>query len=105
MTEQPLTGPVVPTQVARPWRATLRTVVQVGIPAFIILLGALPPILETVADGMGEALPPEVSAWLLAVATFITLAAGTLARIAAIPKVDELLRAVNLDADGGKHSG
>jgi hypothetical protein len=98
-------GPVVPTQVARPWRATLRTVVEVGIPAFLVLLGVVPPVLETVADGMGAALPPGVAGWLLGTAAVITLAAGTLARIAAIPGVDRLLRAVNLDAAGrGKHS-
>lgn len=103
MTEQPMHGPLVPTQVARPWRATARTVLEVGIPAFIVLLGVLPAVLETVADGMGSTLPESLHSWLLGSAAFITLAAGTLARVAAIPGVDRLLGSLHLDASG-KHS-
>jgi hypothetical protein len=108
MTEQPYQppAPVVPTQVARPWRATWRTVVQVGIPAFLILLGVLPEVLETVIDGMGDHLPDGVRGVLAAAAAFITALAGTLARIAAIPRVNDALKAVNLSADGrGRHVG
>lgn len=96
--------PVVPTQVARPWRATWRTVVQVGIPAFAILLGVLPEVLETVIDGMGDQLPDGLRAWLAGSALFITALAGTLARLAAIPAVNNALRVVRLSADGrGRH--
>lgn len=107
MTEQPIeqpVGPVVPTQVARPWRATWRTVVQVGIPAVVILVGVLPEVLETVIDGMGDHLPADVRGVLAAAAAFITALAGTLARVAAIPAVNNALKAVNLSADGrGRH--
>lgn len=97
------TGPVVPTQVARPWRATLRTMVEVGLPAFVVLLGVVPPVLETVVDDWRDVLPPELITWLAGAAALITLAAGTLARIAAIPGVDRMLKGVGLNA-GGKHS-
>ena len=90
--------PAVPTQVARPWRATWRTVVQVGIPAFGILLGILPEVLEEIVTGMGDHLPPGLRAGLLGAAVVITALAGTLARIAAIPKVNEALKAVHLSA-------
>jgi hypothetical protein len=93
-------APVVPTQVARPWRATWRTVVQVGIPAAIILVGVLPEVLETIIDGMGDHLPADVRLALLAAAAFITALAGTLARLAAIPRVNDALKAVHLSADG-----
>lgn len=98
-------APAVPTQVARPWRATWRTVVQVGIPAFLVLLGVLPVVLETVIDGMGNHLPDGVRAWLAGAALFITALAGTLARVAAIPAVNNALRVVRLSADGrGRHA-
>jgi hypothetical protein len=104
MTEQPIegtvVGPVVPTQVAKPWRATWRTVVQVGIPACIIMVGVLPEVLEVILDGMGAYLPAEARATLAGAAAVITALAGTLARIAAIPRVNEALRVVKLSADG-----
>lgn len=105
MTEQ-VAAPVVPTQVARPWRATWRTVVQVGLPAFLIFAGVLPEILETVIGGMGDTLPAGVRAWLAAAAAVVTAAAGTLARIAAIPAVNDWLKVLSLSADGrGRHAG
>ena len=90
--------PAVPTQVARPWRATWRTVVQVGIPAFGVLLGILPEVLEEIVAGMGDTLPAGLRAGLLGAAVVITAMAGTLARIAAIPRVNEALKAVRLSA-------
>jgi hypothetical protein len=98
--------PVVPTQVARPWRATWRTVVQVGIPAFIVLLGILPEVLQLIISGMGDHLTPGIRLALAGAATFITAMAGTLARIAAIPRVNEALKVIRLSADGrGRHVG
>lgn len=90
--------PVVPSQVARPWRATWRTVLQVGLPAFALLAGVLPEVLAAVLDGMGDTLPEGFRLWLLGAAAVVTAVAGTLARIAAIPGVNRLLAAVNLDA-------
>ena len=99
---------VVPSQVARPWRATLRTVLQVGLPAFALLVGVLPEVLAAVVDGMGDSLPDGLRLWLLGAAAVVTALAGTLARVAAIPGVNRLLAAVNLDAGApavfGRHS-
>jgi hypothetical protein len=107
LAEAGVATPVVPTQVARPWRATWRTVVQVAIPAFAILVGVLPEVLQTIVDGMGAHLTADVRLALLGAAAFITALAGTLARIAAIPKVNEALKVVSLSADGrgGRHVG
>jgi hypothetical protein len=99
---------VVPSQVARPWRATLRTVLQVGLPAFALLVGVLPEVLAAVLDGMGDTLPDGLRLWLLGAAAAVTALAGTLARIAAIPGVNRLLASVNLDAGApavfGRHA-
>lgn len=89
---------VVPSQVARPWRATARTVLQVGLPAFALLVGILPEVLAAVITGMGDTLPEGLRLWLLGAAAVVTALAGTLARIAAIPGVNRLLASVNLDA-------
>jgi hypothetical protein len=75
------------TQAAFPWRAAWRTVVQVGIPAFIGLLWILPLIIQEVLDGLGEQLPPAVYGFLAAAAATITALAGVLARISALPGV------------------
>lgn len=75
------------TQAAFPLRAALRTAVQVGIPAFLGLLLILPPIIQTVLDGFGRHLPPEMYGWLAGAAVVITAASATLARISAIPGV------------------
>lgn len=82
----------VSTQAAFPIRAALRTAVQVGLPAFIGLLLILPPIIQTVLDGFGQHLPPEIYAWLGGAAAVITAASATLARISAIPGVIEWTR-------------
>lgn len=75
------------TQAANPGRAALRTAVQVGIPAFVGLLGILPLIIQAIVDGFGQHLPPSIYLWLTAAATVITAASATLARISAIPGV------------------
>lgn len=75
----------VSTQAAFPWRAFWRTAVQAGIPAFIGLLGILPPIIQMILDGFGRHLPPEMYAWLAGAAVVITAAAATIARIMAYP--------------------
>jgi hypothetical protein len=81
-----------PTQAEFPGRAALRTAVQVGIPAFLGLLLILPQIIQTVLDGFGQHLPPELYAWLAAAAAVITAASATLARLAAIPGVIDWTR-------------
>lgn len=77
----------VTTQAANPGRATIRTAVQVGIPAFVALLVILPQIIQAIVDGFGQHLPPSIYLWLTGAATVITAASATLARISAIPGV------------------
>ncbi|MET4094710.1 hypothetical protein [Arthrobacter sp. UYCu712] len=60
---------------------------QVGIPAFVGLLGILPLIIMTIVDGFGQHLPPSLYLWLTGAAAVITAASATLARISAIPGV------------------
>ena len=87
-----------PSQVAHPWRATLRTIVQVGVPLFGFVLLAGPPILTILAEDLGTHLPPGVTAWLLGAAAVITAVSGAVARIMALPRVNEALRRIRLDA-------
>jgi hypothetical protein len=96
------------TQVAHPWRATLRTAVEVGIPAFIGLAIILPLVLsELTAGPLSGYIPPFVTAWLIGTAGFITAAAAAIARIAAIPGVVDwtrkYLRFLAPDDKPGRH--
>lgn len=77
-----------PTQTRRPWRATIRTALAVGIPAILLL----PTIIQTIVDELGPNLPPRFTAWLLAAGVIITAVATTITRILAIPQVELLLR-------------
>jgi hypothetical protein len=77
-----------PTQVQRPWRATVRTILQVGIPAIL----ALPAIVQAVVDELGGTLPPNITAALVAVGAVLTALAALLARLMAIPAVEVLFR-------------
>ena len=76
-----------PTQAQYPWRTAIRTFVQVVIPAVIGLALILPLILDTALAGVGQLLPPEVSAWLTGVAVAIAAVAATVARMMALPPV------------------
>ena len=71
------------TQAQHPWRAAIRTAVEVGIPAFVGLLGILPFIVQDILDNFGQHLPPAVYAWLAGAALVITAASATLAKIMA----------------------
>ena len=88
----------VPTQVAHPGVTTARTIVQTAIPALLVLVVIVPEILQAVVDGMGESLPDGLRLWLLGAAAFVTAVAGTLARIFAIPGVNESLAKLGLKA-------
>lgn len=66
--------PVTPTQVARPWRATVRTVFQ----GVVALAAILPVVLAGLPLG-------PAAAGALAIA-------GTITRIMAIPQVEEFLQ-------------
>ncbi|MFP3579991.1 hypothetical protein SB659_10460 [Arthrobacter sp. SIMBA_036] len=76
-----------PTQARYPWKTTIRTAFQVGIPAFVGLLVILPPILQDVVTTFGHQLPPGLTAWLAGAAVTITAASALLARISAMPGV------------------
>lgn len=65
----------------------LRTIVQVGIPAFITFAGVLP----TIIDALGLPVDGKVYGVLLASAAVITAVAGALTRVFAIPAVNEFL--------------
>lgn len=80
------------TQSTHPWKTTMRTAFQVGIPAFVGLLLILPPILTDVVDTFGHQLPDGFTGWLVAAAATITATSALLARIAAMPRAIEWTR-------------
>ncbi|QGH74511.1 membrane protein [Arthrobacter phage Kuleana] len=92
----------VPSQVANPWRAVWRTVLEVGIPAFGLVLFAGPAVLQILAEELGAVLPAGLIAWLLGAAAALTAAAAALTRIMALPRVNELLSRIKADAGAPK---
>jgi hypothetical protein len=78
---------VAPTGPTAPSKAFWRTVLQVGIPAFVGLVGIAPEVLQTVVDGFGQQLPQGFVLWLTGAAVTLTAASATLARIMASEKV------------------
>lgn len=74
-------------QQRHPWRAVLRTVVEAVVPLIIIF----PLIVPIVNEELGAYLPEGWQAAAVAVATFITAVMAAIARILAIPQVDEWL--------------
>lgn len=77
-----------PTQTRRPWRATLRTALAVGIPAILLL----PTIVQAAIEELGPHLPPSMTKWLVAAGAIITAVAALITRIMALPQVELLLR-------------
>ncbi|WPM94349.1 hypothetical protein VG1_CDS0025 [Arthrobacter phage Cupello] len=92
----------VPSQVANPWRAVWRTVLEVFVPAVMLLLFAGPAILEILAEELGAVFPPGFIAWLLGAAGILAALAGAFTRIAALPRVNEWLGRFKLDAGAPK---
>lgn len=80
------------TQEAHPWRATLRTAVQIAVPALVLFVVAQ-PIIE---DQMGAYLPDAWSAWYAGAAAFLTAAGATLTRLMALPSAQRLLERIGL---------
>lgn len=77
------------------WFATqrvIRTIVQVGIPAFITFAGVLP----TIISALGLNVDSTVYLWLLSAAAVVTAVAGALSRVMAIPAVNEWLTHLGL---------
>ena len=89
---------LVPTQVANPWRAALRTFLAVAVPAVGLVLFVGPEILRILADELGAVFPPGFIAWLLGAAGVLSALASAVTRVMAIPRVNELLGRVKLDA-------
>lgn len=87
-----------PTQVNYPWRAALRTAVQVGIPTLITLVAILPFIIQVVLEELGEAMPDGLRLWLLGAAGFITALATVITRIMANPTINAWLTRIGLGA-------
>ena len=80
------------TQAAYPRRAVIRTVVEVGIPAFLALALLVPEIVQVILDQFGEQLPAGARVWLLAVAALITGVAAVITRILALPRAIDFAR-------------
>lgn len=68
-------------------KRVLRTIVQVGIPAFVLFAAVLPQII----DALGLPADSEVRLWLLGAAAALTAVAAGLARVMAIPAVNTWL--------------
>jgi Sec-independent protein secretion pathway component TatC len=79
-------------QVIDTGRRVARTVIQVGIPAFLALAAGLPVLLAQAKVFVS----PNLYAALVGIAAAITAIAALLTRIMAIPKVNEFLELVNL---------
>lgn len=70
----------------------LRTVVQIGIPAFLAFALVLPQIIEA----LGLPVDSELRLWLVAVAAIVTAVAGAISRVMAIPAVNAWLTKIGL---------
>lgn len=70
----------------------LRTIVQVGIPAFLGFALVLPQIIEA----LGLPVDSELRLWLVGVAAAVTAVAGAIARVMAIPAVNVWLTSIGL---------
>lgn len=68
-------------------RRVIRTIVQVGIPAFFTFAAVLPQII----DALGLPVTGRLYLWLVAAAGVVTAIAGALSRVMAIPVVDQFL--------------
>lgn len=73
-------------------RRVTRTIVQVGIPAFLGFALVLPQVI----DALGLPVDSAVYLWLIGAAGVVTAVAGALSRVMAIPAVDAWLDKVGL---------
>lgn len=87
-TPSPAPTGLEPTQTRRPWRATIRTIFAVGIPAILLL----PTVIQILVDELGPNLPDRYRAWLVLAGVIVTAIAGAITRILALPQVEVLLR-------------
>jgi hypothetical protein len=75
-----------------PNKAFWRTALQVGPLAAVSLLLILPEILQSIVDGFGRDLPPEVYGVLVSITGGITLVAAITAKVMANAKAIEWFR-------------
>lgn len=87
MTTPAATG-LEPTQTRRPWRATIRTALAVGIPAILLL----PTVIQILIDELGPNMPDRYTGWLVAAGAIVTAIAAAITRIMALPAVELVLR-------------
>lgn len=73
-------------------KRVIRTIVQTGVPTFIVFAAVLPQII----DALGLPIDNDVRLWLLAVAAGVTAVAGALARVMAVPAVNAWLVKIGL---------
>lgn len=84
------------TQVRRPGQTTVRSVIQNVLAVVLVVVTVGPPILEAILQE--DSLPENLRTALLAVGAIIAAVAGVLARIMAIPQVNEALRRIGIGA-------
>lgn len=72
-------------------RRTARTSAAVGLVSIVLLVGALPEVLQVVIDELGGHMPDGVRLWLLGAAAVVTAATAAVTRIMAIPVVNDWL--------------
>ena len=95
------------TQVAHPWRATLRTTLAAAVAAVLTVALIVPviwPIVVEELDRQGLAVPQQVTA---VASTIVAIAAAITAittRVMAIPEVDRLLGQIWLSAAPPTHA-
>jgi hypothetical protein len=80
------------TQAQYPWQAVIRTIVQVGIPAFLAFATLLPEIVQAILDQFGAQLPEGFRLWMLGVAAGVTGVAAVITRIMAFPRAIDFAR-------------
>lgn len=80
------------TGAAAPNKAFWRTALQVGPFAAVSLLLILPQVLQSILDGFGRELPPEVYGVLVSITATLTLVAAIAAKVMANPAVVEWTR-------------
>lgn len=80
------------TEIWYKWQRVLRTLVQVGIPAFLTFALVLPQIISA----LGLPVDGPVYLWLVGAAGVVTAIAGALSRVMAIPAVNAWLVKIGL---------
>lgn len=88
------TTTTLPTQLAHPTKATVRTVVAYVLAALLAGSAGLPVI----ADMLGAYLPPKLTAVILSTATLCGVLVATFTRLMAVPAINDLLAKIGLDA-------